>query len=155
MRRFASTTDLADASGELLGVSSWTELSERDLQEFGRLTGDEHWIHVDPVRAAAESPFGSVIAPGFLTLALLTGLHHECYSVDSARRQLNYGLDRVRFIRALLPGTRFRLELTLTDVEPVPSGARVHLDCRLVTEAGDPVLAASWLNLVIEKEESQ
>ncbi|WP_199435240.1 MaoC/PaaZ C-terminal domain-containing protein [Qaidamihabitans albus] len=153
MRRFGSTRDLEAARGELLGVSDWAELGERDLQEFGRLTRDEHWIHVDPDRAAAEGPFGSVIAHGFFTLSLVTGLGNECYAIDAAQRWVNYGLDRVRFLRPLTPGMPFRLELTLEDVEITPSGGRLRLGCSLVTRTGDPVLAATWLVLVIETEE--
>jgi acyl dehydratase len=154
VKRYGATQDLVAICGESLGVSNWTSLSERDLQEFGRLTGDEHWIHVDPERAAAEGPFGSVIAHGFLTLALITGLHNECYTIDAARRWVNYGLDRVRFLRPLTPGTDVRLEVTLEEVDIVPTGGRLRLGCSLVTRSGDPVVVATWLVLVIEAEEA-
>lgn len=152
MKTYGTVRDLEAVRGESLGVSGWTRLSERDLREFGRLTGDEHWIHVDQERAAAEGPFGSVIAHGFLTLALITGLHNECYSIDAARRWVNYGLDRVRFLRPLTPGTDIRLEVTLEDIETTQNGGRLRLGCSLVTRDGATVMVASWLVLVVEEE---
>lgn len=155
MKRVATVRDLETCRGELLGVSDWTELSELDLQRFGALTGDEHWIHVDPERAAREGPFGTVIAPGFLTLALVTALGRQCYSIDAARRWVNYGLDRVRFLHPLTPGTPFRLELSLQDLDMSRAGGKLRLECSLVRRDGTALMAAIWLVLVIEAEDAE
>ena len=152
MRTFPDVTSLLDATGERLGVSGWLTLTEQDLLDFGRLTGDEHWIHVDPARARAEGPFGSVIVHGFFSLALVTGLANECYAVTSAARWVNYGLDGVRFLAPLLPGTKVRLELDLDAAAATQEGAKLTLGCTLVTQDGATVMAARWIVLVIENE---
>jgi acyl dehydratase len=149
---FASVDDAARSVGADLGVSDWVELGEEELQDFGRITGDTHWIHVDPARAGAEGPFGSVIVHGFLTLSLVTALAGQCYTIASARRWVNYGLDRVRFVSPLLPRTPVRLELRLDGVEPKPDGGRLRLGCRIVTADGTPVMVATWLVHVVEQE---
>jgi acyl dehydratase len=152
MRTFEDVSALLGSVGERLGVSGWVTLTEEDLQAFGRLTGDEHWIHVDPVRAKAEGPFGSVIVHGFFSLALVTALSNECYAVTSAKRWVNYGLDRVRFLAPLFPGTPVRLELSLEAATPMRQGGKLTLGCSLVTQEGATVMAATWIALVIEDE---
>ncbi len=81
MIEFASVDDAAGYVGAELGVGDWVELGEQELQDFGRITGDTHWIHVDPARAAAQGPFGSVIVHGFLTLSLVTALANQCFTI--------------------------------------------------------------------------
>jgi len=150
---FTSVHEMVSHTGEQLGVSDWVELDEQQLQDFGRLTGDMHWIHVDPARAAEEGPFGSVIVHGFLTLSLITALANQCYSIASAQRWINYGLERVRFLSPLLPHTPVRLELELEGVEERSDGGRLRLGCRIATSEGALVMAATWLVQVIDDEE--
>ena len=73
------------------------------MRGFGAITGDEHWIHTDPERAARETPYGGVLAHGFLLLSLVIGLAGQVYTVNGAKSWLNYGLDKVRFTPPLSP----------------------------------------------------
>ena len=97
--------ELADMTGQEIGVSSWIEVGQRRIDEFAHCTEDRQWIHVDVERAAKESPAGGTIAHGYLTLALLapTGMEILVPRVR-AKQILNYGLDKVRFLAPVLAG---------------------------------------------------
>ena len=84
--------------GEEIAVSDWFEISQQRIDQFAAATGDSQWIHVDPVRAAAELPSKRTIAHGFLTLSLLSTLMREAIRFTGLRMAINYGVNRVRFI---------------------------------------------------------
>ncbi len=154
MVRVDTFKQLADHVGTELGVSDWKSISQPMIDQFGALTGDEHWIHVDAKRAAAEGPFGSTVAHGFLTLALLTGLLKDCFQVTGAKRWINYGLDRVRFTSPVPPSSRLRLRLVLASVEVQSEGeTRLRCGCTLEIEGGTrPALVADFLMVGYEQE---
>lgn len=115
MRIFESLGELADTKGEPLGTSEWMLLTQNEINRFAEATGDSQWIHVDPVRAAI-GPFGTTIAHGFLTLALLPQIWHQIYEVQGVRFAVNYGLNRVRFPAPVPVDSRVRGTSTVTDV---------------------------------------
>ncbi|TVX96006.1 MaoC family dehydratase [Mycolicibacterium porcinum] len=115
MRIFESLGGLADTKGEPLGTSEWMLLTQNEIDRFAEATGDSQWIHVDPVRAAT-GPFGTTIAHGFLTLALLPQIWHQIYEVRGVRFAVNYGLNRVRFPAPVPVDSRVRGTSTVTDV---------------------------------------
>ena len=91
--------DLATQIGKEVGVSSWHMLDQAKIDEFADCTEDRQWIHVDPARAAKESPFGGTIAHGFLTLALVAPTTFEVLMTKLTLKQaVNYGLEKVRFV---------------------------------------------------------
>lgn len=139
--------DLRPYIGQELGVSEWRSLTLEDLRGFGRITGDEHWIHTDPERAARETPYGGVLAHGFLLLSLVIGLAGQVYTVRGAKSWLNYGLDKVRFTHPVTLTNRLRLRVTLVDVEPQPrGGTRLRLTLTLEIEGEPrPALVADWI----------
>jgi acyl dehydratase len=114
---------LAEHVDSELGTSSWITLDQARINEFAHCTGDNQWIHVDPERAARESPFGSTIAHGYLTLALLAPTTFEVMVAKVALKQaLNYGLDRVRFIAPVRAGKRVRNRIRITALEDKGGG---------------------------------
>jgi acyl dehydratase len=106
--------ELEQAQGRELGASSWHTIDQERINKFAEATGDHQWIHVDP-EAAANGPFGTTVAHGYLTLALLPMLLSEVISVSDAVMGLNYGTEKVRF------------------TAPVPSGSRVRAKAKLVS----------------------
>ncbi len=109
--------------GQELGVSPWLTVDQRRINEFADCTGDQQWIHVDVERAKQQSPFGSTIAHGYLTLALLAAMQMEMGIVPAGVSQvLNYGLDRVRFIAPVKAGERIRNRVALLAAEPQDKG---------------------------------
>lgn len=110
--------DLAQLIGQEIGVSSWHVLDKARIDEFADCTGDRQWIHVDPARAAKESPFGGTIAHGFLTLALVAPTSFEVLIARLKLKQaVNYGLEKVRFVAPVRAGKRVRNHIKVVAVE--------------------------------------
>ncbi len=142
MRQFASVSDLKSAVGEDLGHGPWFEVSQSDIELFAKATGDDQWIHIDPVRAA-QGPFGTTIAHGYLTLALRPRLVSDLLRIPGKKMGVNYGLNRVRFPAPLPSGSRIRAAAKLVSVEDAPGGVQVVLGVTVERESGDkPVCVA-------------
>ena len=101
-------TNLGDHLGQEVAVSDWLEVTQERIDRFAEATEDHQWIHVDPARAAAESPAGATIAHGFLTLSLISALIRQAITVGRIRMAINYGVNRVRFVSPLPAGSRIR-----------------------------------------------
>ena len=122
MRTFDSVADLVSIKGESIGESDWVTISQEDVNLFADATGDHQWIHVDPERAKS-GPFGTTIAHGFMTLALLPRLQHQIYTVNGIKLAINYGLNKVRFPSPVPVGSKVRAQSTLVGVEDLGNGA--------------------------------
>ena len=122
MRTFESVAELVAATGETIGQSDWVTITQDEVNLFADATGDHQWIHVDPERAA-KGPFGTTIAHGFMTLALLPRLQHQIYTVKGIKLGINYGLNTVRFPAPVPVGSRVRANTSLVSVEDLGDGA--------------------------------
>ncbi|MDD4866647.1 MAG: MaoC family dehydratase [Mycobacterium sp.] len=122
MRTFDSVAQLSAVAGKTIGQSDWVAITQEDVNLFADATGDHQWIHVDPERAAA-GPFGTTIAHGFLTLALLPRLQHQIYAINGIKLAINYGLNKVRFPAPVPVGSRVRAQTSLVGVEELGNGA--------------------------------
>jgi acyl dehydratase len=132
--------------GEEIAVSEWLEVTQARIDQFAAATGDHQWIHVDPVRAAAELPSKSTIAHGFLTLSLLSTLIRESIQFTGLRLAINYGLNRVRFVSPVPSGSRIRALITLQAVDAVSGGFQVTWQVTIEREGGDkPACVADWI----------
>jgi acyl dehydratase len=141
--------------GQDLGISDWVLLDEAAIASFGTLTGDTHWIHMDPARARGETPFGGTIAHGYFVLALVTGLSTQCYAVRGASRWMNYGLDRVRFTAVVPAGSRLRLKLKLLELDEQKAGTRLRFGCTIELEGSErPAAVCEWICIAYEEEKS-
>jgi acyl dehydratase len=110
-------------AGDRFGPTAWRRITQDDIDTFATLTGDHQWIHVDTERAARESPFGTTIAHGTLTLALIDGFRDELVPVtQGARLGVNLGYDRVRFPAPVPSGAEVRATMEITAVEPRDDG---------------------------------
>lgn len=118
----ASLAELTEFVGRPLGVSSWITATQDRIDTFADATDDHQWIHVDPGRAAKDSPFGGPIAHGYLTLSLIIPMWYEVLKVDSVTLAVNYGLNKVRFTTPVPAGARVRLNATLESLEELPRG---------------------------------
>jgi acyl dehydratase len=108
--------ELERASGRELGTSAWHEITQQQIDGFAHATGDHQWIHVDP-EAAANGPFGTTVAHGYLTLSMLPMLLSEIVSVSDAVVGVNYGIEKIRFTSPVPSGSRVRLHATLVRAE--------------------------------------
>ena len=141
--------------GQELGVSDWLTVDQERINEFADCTGDHQWIHVDVERARRESPLGSTIAHGYLTLSLLAPMQMQMDLVPAGVSQvLNYGLDRVRFIASVKAGARIRTRVVLLAAEPQEKGRLLLTFQNTVEIEGGtkPALIAQTLALLIPEK---
>ncbi|RIV40544.1 MaoC family dehydratase [Micromonospora radicis] len=110
--------DLLDLVGQELGVSEPQVVTQQQVDQFADVTRDHQWIHVD-VQRARSGPFGTTIVHGFLTLALVPRLLADILEVETFGMGVNYGLDRVRFVKPLPPGVPIQGTATLVAATPV------------------------------------
>jgi acyl dehydratase len=145
-----STDDLMAAVGSEVGVSPWRVVSQTMIDRFADATDDHQFIHVDPERAARETPFGGAIAHGFLSLSLLSTLAYETLPpLEGTAVGINYGFDEVRFKAPVKAGARVRARFALHRANIRPSGW-VETDYDVTIEIEDskkPALTARWLTL--------
>ena len=147
---FSSVADLERMRGQRVGESAWRTVTQELVDDFARVSGDHQWIHVDPERARRESPLGTTIAHGFLTLSLLSSLTAEVVRMENARMGLNYGFDRVRFVAPVPVGSEIRGTFAIEDVRPVDGGAQIIWRAEVeIRNAPKPALSALWLTRVI------
>ena len=114
--------DLRALKDQLVGPSRWREVTQEMVNQFAELTGDDQWIHVDVERAKAESPFGTTIAHGNLTLSLIDGLRRDLSEVSGFKLGVNYGWNKVRFPAPVLVGARVRCYSQIVEVSDVGGG---------------------------------
>jgi acyl dehydratase len=146
-----SFDSLPTFAGRELGVGDWTAVDQARIQQFADCTGDHQWIHVDVERARRESPFGTTIAHGFLTLSLLAREILELGVVPSdASRAINSGVNNVRFKTPVRAGARVRARVNLAAAEAKgPERQLLTAACTLEVEGEkDPALTADVVVMV-------
>ena len=126
--------ELAARLGEKLGESEWLLVDQERINLFADATLDHQWIHVDPERAKAESPYKSTIAHGYLTLSLLPHMWQEIIEVKNLKMMVNYGMDKMRFGRPVLAGSRVRLVATLAGIENLRGICKAGISFRIEIE---------------------
>jgi acyl dehydratase len=133
-------------AGREIGITGYFRVSQERINLFAEAAEDRQWIHTDVERAKAESPFGSTVAHGFLTLSLIGHLTRELIDVSGAKLKVNYGLDRVRFTSPVPGGARIRARVRVDSVEELRNGVQVMLAVTVEREDSDkPCCFAQWL----------
>lgn len=124
----------------------WSEsvvIDQAMIDAFAAMTGDDYWIHTDPERAAKESPFGTTIAHGFLSLVLLPKMRGKAtYEVTGFNNMLNYGSDKLRFTGPVPVGSSLRCRSRVKEVSASPKGTKMVMEQHVHVEGQDerPVL---------------
>ncbi len=133
--------------GRDLGTSDWVEMTQDRVDRFADATGDRQWIHVDPERAARESPFGGPVAHGYLTLSLLPMLLPQIIEITGFRLTVNYGTEKVRFPAPVPVGSRVRASAFCDSVTAVEGGVHVLVTVTVEVEGGTkPALVATTVS---------
>jgi acyl dehydratase len=133
MKVISSIDDAVGLVGQELGVGEWKEIDQKRIDAFADVTEDHQWIHIDVERAKTESPYGTTIAHGFLTLSMIPAMSKDNLRVENAKMAINYGLNKVRFLAAVPAGGRIRARSELVDAEKV-SDTMVNLTVRQTVE---------------------
>ena len=152
MLKIKNLEELKSKVGHTFAPTEWITVDQDMINKFADATGDHQWIHIDTERAKKESPFGTTIAHGFLTLSLLPKLSYSLYSVESARMGVNYGTDKVRFTSPVKSGSRVRMVATFTKMDDVPNGGmKIHTKCVFEIEnEKKPACIAEQISMVFE-----
>jgi len=114
--------DLKALLGQEIGPSEWREVTQDDIDRFAELSGDDQWIHVDVERAKRESPFGTTVAHGNLTLSMIDGLRRGLIQSQGFRLGVNYGWNKVRLPAPVPSGSRIRARAEVLSVDEVGGG---------------------------------
>jgi acyl dehydratase len=140
--------ELEGAADLELEPSEWVTIEQRAIEQFAEATGDHQWIHVDPERAA-QGPFGTTVAHGYLSLSLLPWLLGTMLSVTDARMGVNYGIEKVRFTAPVPSGSRVRLKATIRSAERRGEGVLYQVAAEVEIEGADkPALVGEVVYLV-------
>lgn len=147
----AGTIALAELTGMVgreVGVSRWFEMSQARIDAHADTTEDWQFIHVDPERAARETPFGGTIAHGFLTLSLLSAMLYDAVPrIEGVAMGVNYGMNRMRFLSPVPAGARVRGRFVLKSAEETrPGEVTLIWDATVEIEGQErPALVAEWI----------
>jgi acyl dehydratase len=136
MKTYAHLADLQALVGQPIGTSDWIAIDQARIDAFADATLDHQWIHVDPERAA-QGPFGTPIAHGFLTLSLLPAFFASAFEIGDTRMGVNYGLNRVRFTAPVPVGSRLRANFKLLAYEPLDGGAQLVTEVTVEREGAE------------------
>ncbi len=149
MTNFDDFDHLKTAIGRDFGYTSYVTVTQDMIDNFAKATLDTQWIHTD-VERAKKTPFGGTIAHGFLTLSLVTHFLEDLMQVKTMTMGMNYGLNKVRFMRVVPSGAKVRMKATLVNVEDYPkNGVRATLQTVLEREnSTKPICVAEWVILL-------
>jgi acyl dehydratase len=141
--RIVSFDELRTLIGQEVGVSDWLQVTQKMIDQFAELTGDPQWIHIDVERAKRETPFGSTIAHGFLTVSLLPQLAREAVDVrGNFKMRINYGFNKLRFVSPVRAESKIRAKFT---AQEVTENTVTWLVTVQVEGSEKPAIVAEWL----------
>lgn len=137
--------NVAALVGTEIGVSDWLQIDQARIDAFADTTLDHQFIHVDPEKAR-QTPFGTTIAHGFLTLSLLSQFLNEAVDFGGTRMGVNYGFNRLRFTAPVKAGSRLRGRFGVKDLRRIEGGVQIIWDVTVECEGQPkPALVAEWV----------
>ncbi len=138
---------LKDFVGREISITDWFEITQDRILKFAEATEDRQWIHLDPARAQRESPYGTTIAHGFLTVSLLSHLSEQTLQIQNGVAMIvNYGLNRVRFPSPVLAGSNIRARFTLQSLKNVGDAREASFSVVVeVQNQSKPCCVAEWI----------
>jgi acyl dehydratase len=138
---------LKEFLGKEIGVSDWLTITQERIAQFAEATEDRQWIHLDRERAEKESPYGTTIAHGFLTLSLISRFMKDVIQVRGGTGMtVNYGLNRVRFPSPVPAGSRIRARVALLNVKEVPDAYESTFAVTVESEGSEkPCCVGEWI----------
>jgi acyl dehydratase len=141
-----SVDRLKDLAGSEIGVTDWFGVTRDRILEFAEATEDRQWIHIDAERARRESPYGTTVAHGFLTLSLLSRFLKQVIEIRGAQMGINYGLNRVRFPAPVRSGARIRARVRLDSAKDFERGTEAVFSITVECEGVEkPCCVAEWV----------
>ena len=152
---FRNIAEIEAAVGTPVGTSPWIEVTQEMIDAFAEITRDRQWIHIDVERAKRESPFGTPVAHGFLTMSLLSTMAQTTLRTDNVKLSVNYGFEKVRFVSPVPVGSEIRGAFVVGEVKRTPDGAQVTWNVTVEIRGSErPALVAAWLGRIYTNPET-
>lgn len=150
--KFKDFADFRMMKGKDLPNGNWYSITQEMINDFANATLDKQWIHVDEKRAAIESPFKSTVAHGFMSVAMISRMLEEAFSIKSVKMGLNYGLNKVRFPNPVPVNSELRMRSKISDIEELPNnGIKVTFSCIIEIKGQEkPACVAEFLAALFE-----
>jgi acyl dehydratase len=138
---------LSNFVGHEIAVTDWFTVTQDRIRQFAEATEDHQWIHVDRERAQRESPYGTTIAHGFLTLSLVSHFMKQAIQIRTGIRMgINYGLNRVRFPSPVLADSQIRAHVSLLSVKELPDAIEAAFGISVEGQRNEkPHCVAEWI----------
>lgn len=151
MTIFKNLKEVENFVGKELGTSDWHQITQEQITKFGKLTGDEQWIHMKPMKSKMFSPFKNTIAHGFLVLSLLPKFLEKTYSIKSAKMGVNYGLNKIRFTAPVVVNSFVRGKVFLKEFIKIKKGAKLTVKVEIeLKNSTKPACVAEQVFLIYE-----
>jgi len=152
MRTFDTIADFKTMLGKDLPTGNWYTVSQQMINDFANATLDKQWIHVDEARAEKETPFKSTIAHGFMSVAMISKLLEDVFSIRTLKMGLNYGLNKVRFPNPVPVNSQLRIHTTVKKIEDLDNnGIKVTFSCTIeIKNAAKPACVAEFIAALFE-----
>lgn len=149
---FTNFDDFKLMLGKQLPVGNWYTITQEMINDFANATLDKQWIHVDEKRAAKESPFKSTVAHGFMSVAMISRMLEEAFSIKSVKMGLNYGLNKVRFPNPVPVNSELRMISEVKEIEDIANnGIKVTFSCTIEIKGQEkPACVAEFLAALFE-----
>ena len=151
MTIFKNLKEVESSVGKELGKSEWQKITQDQITKFGKITGDEQWIHMKPIKSKMFSPFKNTIAHGFLVLSLLPTFLEKTYFIKSAKMGVNYGLNKVRFTAPVVVNSLVRGKVILKEFLKIKNGAKLTVKVEVeLKDSSKPACVAEQIFLIYE-----
>jgi len=149
---FKNIAEFRSIRGKELPVGNWYTITQQMINDFAKATLDKQWIHIDAKRAERESPFKSTVAHGFMSVAMISKLLEESFSIKSIKMGLNYGLNKVRFPNAVPVNSQLRMHTSVTAIDDLAdNGIKVTFSCTIEIKGQEkPACVAEFIAALFE-----
>ena len=149
---FENISEFKSMVGKKLPDGDWYTIDQQMINDFANATLDKQWIHVDEERAKKDSPFKSTVAHGFMSVAMISKMLEEAFSIKSIKMGLNYGLNKVRFPSPVPVNSELRMLSSVKEIEVLgDNGIKVTFNCTIEIKGQEkPACAAEFLAALFE-----
>ena len=151
-KEFKNFQEFKTMLGKELPKGEWYTITQVMINDFANATLDKQWIHIDEERAKKESPFKSTVAHGFMSVAMISRMLEEAFTIKSVKMGLNYGLNKVRFPNPVPVNSELRMLSSVKEIEPLTNnGIKVTFNCIIEIKGQDkPACVAEFLAALFE-----
>jgi acyl dehydratase len=149
---FENFLEFKSMIGKELPAGSWYTITQQMINDFANATLDKQWIHIDEKRAVKESPFKSTVAHGFMSVAMISRMLEEAFTIKSVKMGLNYGLNKVRFPKPVPVNSELRMLSSIKEIEDLANnGIKVTFTCVIeIKGQKKPACVAEFLAALFE-----